>query len=403
MAIVDSFFMRGKQSQGIRRIILHICRNPFTGVWVMMNELCKCQNRLPGQLAVLGVLADRNWHNSYRSQLADLDVPYTFCQVPTLFGTGAYLLFIISNPVRDWVRRLRSTWPAAEAILHFHSAWMTGSFFPLPHHESLGIISTFHGVQDHQRLRNDTWRRLAHRFMARRLASSKALLTCVTKQTAEAAEDILGITQNRFRIIPNGLEDPGYYCNSRNAGKDVFTVGHVGQMHPGKGWDLLLQAVDHLHSEGLNIRLILAGTGQDEERARAESSTRSDYVKFLGFVPEAGKTLIPSLDALVLATWWEGMPVSVIEAFASGVPVLGTRVGGVEEMIVDGVNGLFIERDPISIAECVRKLIDDPELHRRMKKHARSSFLEKYSISAVVKAYDMVYQDSLAESHAGVR
>jgi glycosyltransferase involved in cell wall biosynthesis len=169
-------------------------------------------------------------------------------------------------------------------------------------------------------------------------------------------------------------------------------------MHPGKGWHLLLEAVDSLHKRGFPIHLTLAGAGVEAEQARIVATKRSAYVRYLGMVREAGRTVIPQLDALVLATWSEGMPMSIVETFAAAVPVLATPVGGIPEMLADGVNGLSIERNAQSIETAIERLVTEAGLRGRLARGARATFEERFEINNIVARYNKVYERALLEA-----
>jgi glycosyltransferase involved in cell wall biosynthesis len=157
----------------------------------------------------------------------------------------------------------------------------------------------------------------------------------------------------------------------------------------------LLEAVDRLRARGLPVEMIMAGKGQDEEQARVAAVQRHDYVRFLGLVPNAGRTVIPNLDVLVLATWSEGMPMSIVEAFATGVPVIATAVGGIPEMLTDGVNGLLIERSATAIELAIERLLKEPELRERLGRGAYATFEERFKIDKIVARYNEVYAKAL--------
>jgi glycosyltransferase involved in cell wall biosynthesis len=375
-----------------RRIILHIHRNPSTGVWAIMKNLIREQNKIPGVLSILAIPADSDWMRSnYCDELQTLDLPYIVSLVPKLFGTGAFFLSILVNPLRRWLKHIRHAYPETEIIVHSHSAWLTGGYLPLPKVDKFGLIATFHGIADDNRLRNIWWLGVAHRFLAQRLFQSGAILSSVSRETAWRAEEIFQIPQNTFAVIPNGMTFPESSGKKNRVKQQRLVVGHVGQMHPGKGWRLLLEAVDQLHQEGLDIRLLLAGAGEDADLANQEASKRKEYVQFLGLVQNAGERLIPQLDVLVLATWSEGMPMSIIEAFAAGVPVIATAVGGIPEMVEDEVNGILIERNSTAIAQALRKYFFDPNLVLRLRNGALKTFSEKFEISQVVRRYSSLY------------
>lgn len=380
----------------VKRLILHVHRNPSTGVWTMMKNLVREQNKSSGVMSVLGLPVDRDWRRSaYKDELMKPDLPYILTTVPKMFGTGAFIWSIASNPLRKWMEQIHHAFPEAELVLHSHSAWLTGGYLPLPMNNKTAIVATFHGIADDHRLRKLWWLRKAHTFLAQRLYHSHAVLTAVSNETAVRAENIFGIPDSAFTVIPNGMPCPDLSVPKVVSKCRAFLVGHVGQLHHGKGWRLLLEAVDRLRQDGRDIQLVLAGKGQDAELAREEALKRDGYVHFLGVVQNASECLIPQLDALVLATWSEGMPMSIIEAFAAGVPVLATPVGGIPEMLEDNVNGFLVERNPDSIAKKLCLLQGDPELVVRLKEGAMQTFKSKFEISRVVAQYEQLYDTAL--------
>jgi glycosyltransferase involved in cell wall biosynthesis len=367
----------------------------------MMKALVREQSQAEGRVAALGVVAGRDWWSSpYQMELVRDQWPFMYARDPFRSATLAYLSYIVINPARRWYCVIRKAAPEAEIIFHFHSAWMTGGFLPLPTDPRLGVVATFHGVQDVGRMRATWWLRMAHGCLARRLRDSAAVLTSVDQDSAGVAEELFRIPRSAFQIVRNGLRvSDAPPTPLPLPPRDGFRVGHVGQMHHGKGWRLLLEAVDRMRKRGDRLQLILAGAGEDAGLARAAARKR-DYVHFLGQVPNAAEALIPQLDALVLASWCEGMPMSIIEAFAAGVPVLATRVGGIPEMLEDGVNGLFIERSADSIIAGVGRLMAEPGLHGRLRDGARRTYQEKFTLATVVAEYERVYAFAMARRRA---
>lgn len=108
--------------------------------------------------------------------------------------------------------------------------------------------------------------------------------------------------------------------------------------------------------------------------------------------------LIPQLDCLVLASWSEGMPMAIVEAFRAGVPVLASKIGGLPEMIRPGMNGEFIERAVDSIVVALRKMIADREYYQKLAQGAYSFFEQNYAIEHVVSRYGELYEQNTEEN-----
>lgn len=373
-----------------RRIILHVARDAQTGVWALMRNLAAEQAKQQDTFVALGLMCSRDWPQSYREQLesASFPVPFLSTFAPFHSYSVAFLMYILHNPLRGWLRKIRHLQPEAEIIVHFHNAWLAGGFFPLLRDSRIYYVSTIHGVADDHRLRTVWWLRCIHRFFAGRLCRYNVQVTSVSREGVKRIDEILGIPAAKIEVIANGMLDHGI-MHVHSADRP-FTVGHVGQLHPGKGWQFLLEAVDILHAEGRSVNCVLAGRGPDEKKVKEAAATRP-YVHYLGLVPDAGKTVIPDLSALVLATWSEGMPMAVIEAFCAGVPVLATAIGGLPEMIEAGKNGDFIERDARSIADKIRIWLDSPERYRQARRQARETFCNEYNIEQIGARYEQLY------------
>ena len=131
----------------------------------------------------------------------------------------------------------------------------------------------------------------------------------------------------------------------------------VARLSPEKGLDDLLVALAHARTQGASLELTLVGDGPDREelRALAQQLGLDGHVRFTGFVPH-GETMVRMLDAsdvFVLASRSEGLPHSVVEAMARGLPVVATEIGGLSELLQDGGGVLVPPGDPGALAEAL--------------------------------------------------
>lgn len=186
----------------------------------------------------------------------------------------------------------------------------------------------------------------------------------------------------KIEVKRNFIADPGF--NDIDSRKNYFLF--VGRLSPEKGIDVLLQAWSELTS----YELVIAGDGL--ERAHLEKKYgHYNNVRFVGHQKkEEVIGLMKNSRALIFPSiWYEGMPLTIIEAFATGTPVIGSNLGGISEMITDGVNGLLFDVGiPEKIREAVLKfnqLVSEND--RSMYHHARESYLEMYHSD---KCYDDV-------------
>jgi glycosyltransferase involved in cell wall biosynthesis len=179
---------------------------------------------------------------------------------------------------------------------------------------------------------------------------------------------------------------------------DAFVVGWVGRMTGVKDTDAVLEIVAATRERGVPAVLCMVGDGPDRERleqvAHDLGIARSTY--FVGYQEDvAGYYRL--FDAFLLPSVNEGTPVSAIEALASGTPVVATRVGGVPDVVTDGVDGFLVEPgDPDAAADRLAELARDPELRARLGEAGSANARERYSVERLVDDVDRLYRELLA-------
>jgi glycosyltransferase involved in cell wall biosynthesis len=145
----------------------------------------------------------------------------------------------------------------------------------------------------------------------------------------------------------------------RALGLERFTVLYLGRLSREKGPDLAVAALPR------EAELLIAGAGPEERALRL--GARGRRVRFLGEVRGADKRrLLAAADALVVPSREDGAPTVVREAHAAGLPLVATRVGGLPELVRDGVTGLLCATDAAHLARALERLGDDRALGRRL-------------------------------------
>jgi glycosyltransferase involved in cell wall biosynthesis len=164
----------------------------------------------------------------------------------------------------------------------------------------------------------------------------------------------------------------------RRLGVDGNVLAFAGRITRAKSLETALDALRRLD----DVTLLIAGDG--EERARLES-VAGENVRFLGAMGRDDVLeLFAASDAALLSSSWENFPHALVEALAVGAPVIATRVGGVPEIVDDGVNGLLVPRgDPEALADAIRRFFGDPALRERLRAAAAPS-VERFSQEAVL-------------------
>jgi glycosyltransferase involved in cell wall biosynthesis len=184
----------------------------------------------------------------------------------------------------------------------------------------------------------------------------------------------------KLRIVHCGIE-PERYGTAPRAGYGQRVL-FIGRLDAVKGVPVLLEAFAVLRASVPGARLTLVGDGPDRAGLEAVAAGLGDAVRFTGYLTqEAVAAELAVHDVLVLPSFAEGVPVVLMEAMASRLPVIATRVGGVAELVEDGVSGFLVPPgDPESLAERLGRLLTDPELCRRMGVAGRAAVEARHDV-----------------------
>ena len=178
---------------------------------------------------------------------------------------------------------------------------------------------------------------------------------------------ILGerLDAGQITVLPNGVEPANFPCRPAFIKSEVPRLLFLGRFASNKGIDLLLRTCDELAAEGARFHLDLIGKGPLFDPLRAEYEERS-WVTFHGFLPdEAIAERYRTCDAFVLPTLFEGMTTVVLEAMASGAPIVVSDVGACAEL-VDAENGwLLPPGDQAALKSALIELLDDEDLESK--------------------------------------
>jgi len=216
--------------------------------------------------------------------------------------------------------------------------------------------------------------------LGRHLLSAAAGLSTTAVAISQAVADIIGpLGARHVRIVPLSVDldrfGPGPASPELRArltsAPDAPLVGIVGRIDPEKGVDVLVRAMALLRGPAADAHLAVVGSGAlapagYPEGVQAEAERLlGDRVRFVGRTTDVPGTL-RALDVLVNASVAEPFGLSVLEAQASGVAVIGTRAGGIPDFVHDDDNGLLVERRPESLAAALDRLLTDPATRARL-------------------------------------
>ena len=304
----------------------------------------------------------------------------------------------------DWGGMLR-TWRALRRarpqVLHIHHVWPAADRYLPALAGAAGVahvVITEHIVGESHSA--------AQAALKRRELSRADAVTAVCGAVADSLVSTYGVRRDRVRVVPNGADAPDEEHEAGPARRLRESLG-AGLLRPlwacaarlekQKGQDVLIDALAELRGRGFEFVVALAGEGSRRnalERQAVERGVR-DQVRFLGRVADAG-ALFRAADVVVLPSRWEGLPLSLLEAMARARPVIATAVGGVPEVIEDGVHGRLVPPgDPRVLADALEAFHRKPELGQRLGQAAAARVRAEFTWPRVVEAFEAVYDEVL--------
>ena len=203
----------------------------------------------------------------------------------------------------------------------------------------------------------------------------------------------------RARMVANGIDTERFAPVPRERKRETPHVLYVGLLTPRKGVLDLLSASRALRDDGVGHELHLVGGTPDEgpdAAAPVLAAAEGRAVLHGTRPPEEMPAAYADADVFCLPSWWEAMPMSVLEAMAAGLPVVATDVGDVARLVEHGVTGLVVPaKDPDALAAALRALLVDPQLRRSMGAAARRRVEEQFSAQICAEALCEVYAEAL--------
>ena len=329
-------------------------------------------SQLTGQLRAMGVpVTELNQHTAY--------------DVPALMSLVRY--------VRRHHIDIIHTHLLAADIMGRMAGWLTGR----------PVVSTIHNSRtdlDEEPRRRQWMERWTARLMTRRLVVVSELLR-------DEICTWFGLTPERVITIANGVDtarfqrdgpiSTGRRCARALVGGDYPMITNVARLVPQKAQHFLIEAAQIVLATAPDVRFVLLGDGplRPELEAQAAALGISDKVIFAGFRPDVADVLAAS-DVFVLSSLWEGMPVALLEAMAAGCTAVSTDVGGVAQVLQDGVTGLLVPpSDPEALAAALLRCVTDPAYARQLAATGQAWTTQEYGMRAWVQKWETLYLQEL--------
>ena len=237
------------------------------------------------------------------------------------------------------------------------------------------------------------------RWMLARLLNQSHSLTIVQNPEDKDLLERSGVLSARLRLIRGaGVDVQTFYPVSPPPGPVCIVL--ASRMLWDKGVGEFVEAARRLIYEGVNARFVLVGDPDPANPSSVPESTLRDWhgqhgVEWWGRRQDMPAVLQAAHIACLPSFYGEGLPKSLLEAAACGLPIVTTNAPGCREVVVDGLNGLLVPvHDAAALAAALRKLIDDSELRRRMGEQSRLRVEKEFGLETVIAQTLAVYREA---------
>jgi glycosyltransferase involved in cell wall biosynthesis len=224
----------------------------------------------------------------------------------------------------------------------------------------------------------------------------------VSETTRAFVEEHEGVPRERTSTIHNGIDcelhrpRPERRAEARRRWalpEEAFVVAGIGRLTFQKNFALFLDVAAAVLARHPRAFFVLAGTGEDDAALREQARRLgiAERVRFLGYVGDMA-ALYPALDAMLLTSRYEGLPITILEAMASGVPIVASRLDGIAEVLADGRDAALVMADDAGqFTERVSELIEQPEMARARAESALAKVRAEYSAERMTRDVEAIY------------
>ena len=304
------------------------------------------------------------------------------------------------------LRRCLKTAAYTHVHVHGHRASVLTRLAILGLAKTASLLYTVHGYHP-PHYPSKVKRFLANR-LERALARRVDRFICVSESTQFELEQAVPAAARRCTVIPNGIPLLNLSQDERQAFRrrfreeyqipsEAFVIGTVCRLQWQKSVHRLLQAFQLVAAHDPNIEMVLVGGGPERPKLE-EMIVRLNLAKQCRLLGEVADTrpVYSMMDLFVLPSLWEGLPLTVLEAWDLHVPVVVTNVSGSRDLIEDGVTGFIAPNTATGLVQAIARARENVDQFPEMTNQARERLQQKYSLERMLSDTERVYRETQA-------
>ncbi len=338
-----------------------------------------CEN-LTYELVKMGnevqVVSLYEYHSAITDRLASKGIDVLF------LGKKRGLDFALYNKIRKIIKSFRPE------VIHTHRYVM---FYVIPVVFFSKRIKKVHTIHSEAKYENNTVGRFFASLFYRRAGVVPVALSELIKGTIVAE---YGLPVNRIPVVYNGIDLSKCRPKHSYALTERFNILHIGRIASAKNHQGLLRAFKHFHDINPNTDLSMIGNCDKVEWIHSfiKDNCLQDSVHLLGTKDNVYDYLY-SADVFVLPSFYEGMPMTLIEAMGTGLPIIASNVGGIPNMLENQRSALLISPSDDELVSALQTLLDDESLRRKLGECALKDSV-RFSSKTMAESYLGIYKSS---------
>lgn len=253
------------------------------------------------------------------------------------------------------------------------------------------LVSTQHGLPELYTGKSGIKNNLIMKYNFYVLSRRFHKVVLVSRDIHKFFIEQLGFSKKQVTVIHNGIEIPDIVIEKKNNKK--FSIGSCGRFVPVKDYPLIVEIAKEMTLKSKHISFEIAGEGPEWIKVKDLVERYSLENFYLKKHLDDISTFYKGLSLYLNTSIHEGIPMSVLESMAHGLPIVAPNVGGFSEIIEDGVQGYLIEdRDPKKFSGKCIKLFEDKKLLKKMSEAAREKVVQNFSVDKMIKQYYDLYE-----------
>lgn len=289
-------------------------------------------------------------------------------------------------------------------VLHTHQIGALWHLGRAARAQGIRIVHTEHS--DHVGMARGWRNKLRSRwwwYAAGRLAQRYC---CVSEDIARSVRRWGTIRPGKVVVIPNGVDTSLYGALKQRDGirhalgipSDARVIGTVGRLNEVKRQDLMVRAFARVRAQHANAWLLLVGDGPERSRLEHLANELGVFSRtlFTGYQSRT-ENFLSAMDVFALSSRHEGLPLALLEAWAAGLPVVASAVGGIPRVVEHGRTGLLFDNgDEAALADALARLLDQRQLAMELGTAGKATVLSQYSLQRMAEGYEQEYLSALA-------